>query len=50
MRRPALNPRRLISPRTRKLAGSLTASGSAQVLLTMSGVLVARALGPEDRG
>ena len=26
------------------------ASGAAQLLLTMSGVLVARGLGPEDRG
>jgi O-antigen/teichoic acid export membrane protein/O-antigen ligase len=43
-------PSRLLSGRARKLGGSLMASGAAQVLLTMSGVLVARGLGPEDRG
>ena len=45
-----LNPRRLLSGRARKLAGSLIASGAAQVFLIASGVLVARGLGPEDRG
>ena len=43
-------PRRLTSARARKLGGSLMASGAAQALLIMSGVLVARGLGPEDRG
>jgi O-antigen/teichoic acid export membrane protein/O-antigen ligase len=43
-------PSRLLSGRARKLGGSLMASGAAQLLLTMSGVLVARGLGPEDRG
>jgi O-antigen/teichoic acid export membrane protein/O-antigen ligase len=44
------HPRLLLTGRARKLGGSLFASGTAQVLLTMSGVLVARGLGPEDRG
>src|SRR5262245_24743165 len=46
----ATNGRRLFSGRARKLGGSLAASVGVQILLTMSGVLVARALGPEDRG
>jgi O-antigen/teichoic acid export membrane protein len=32
------------------MAGSLVASGVSQLLLIVSGVLVARSLGPEDRG
>jgi O-antigen/teichoic acid export membrane protein/O-antigen ligase len=50
MSRAAFIRTRLFSTRARKLGGSLVASGTAQVLLTMSGVLVARGLGPEDRG
>jgi O-antigen/teichoic acid export membrane protein/O-antigen ligase len=50
MSRAAFIRTRLFSARARKLGGSLVASGTAQVLLTMSGVLVARGLGPEDRG
>jgi O-antigen/teichoic acid export membrane protein/O-antigen ligase len=50
MRRPWFDPNRLLSARARKLGSSLFASGAVQVLLTMSGVLVARGLGPEDRG
>lgn len=34
----------------RALAGSLLAGGAGQACLVVSGVLVARALGPEDRG
>jgi hypothetical protein len=34
----------------RDLAGSLLAGGVGQAVLVVSGVLVARALGPEDRG
>jgi O-antigen/teichoic acid export membrane protein/O-antigen ligase len=35
---------------TRTLAGSLVAAGASQAALVASGVLVARALGPADRG
>ena len=48
---------RISLPRTRRplgarnrLGGSLLASGAGQALLVVSGVLVARALGPADRG
>ena len=34
----------------RAMGGSLFAAGTSQVLLVISGVLVARGLGPEDRG
>ena len=47
---PARGRRRLLTGRSRSLGGSLIASGAGQVLLTISGVLVARGLGPEDRG
>jgi O-antigen/teichoic acid export membrane protein/O-antigen ligase len=51
MQRVALpHPRRLLTGRARKLGSSLFASGTVQVLLTLSGIPVARALGPEDRG
>jgi O-antigen/teichoic acid export membrane protein/O-antigen ligase len=43
-------PRRWLTARSRSLGGSLIASGTGQLLLTVSGVLVARGLGPEDRG
>jgi O-antigen/teichoic acid export membrane protein/O-antigen ligase len=42
--------RRWLTARSRSLGGSLIASGAGQLLLTVSGVLVARGLGPEDRG
>jgi O-antigen/teichoic acid export membrane protein len=35
---------------SRSVAGSLVASGGLQLLIIVSGVLVARGLGPEDRG
>ena len=41
---------RLLTTRNRSLGGSLVATGATQVLLTVSGVLIARTLGPEDRG
>jgi O-antigen/teichoic acid export membrane protein/O-antigen ligase len=41
---------RWLTARNRSLGGSLVATGSVQVLLIVSGVLVARTLGPEDRG
>jgi len=41
---------RLLTTRNRSLGGSLVATGAVQVLLTVSGVLIARTLGPEDRG
>ena len=43
-------PRRFLSARNRSLGGSLGATGAGTVLLVVSGVLVARALGPSDRG
>ena len=43
-------PRRSLGARKRSLGGSLLASGAGQALLVISGVLVARALGPADRG
>ncbi len=47
---PATGRRRWLTARNRSLGGSLIASGTGQLLLTVSGVLVARGLGPEDRG
>jgi O-antigen/teichoic acid export membrane protein len=47
---PARGRRRWLTARNRSLGGSLIASGAGQLLLTVSGVLVARGLGPEDRG
>jgi O-antigen/teichoic acid export membrane protein len=41
---------RLLTARNRSLGGSLIATGAVQVLLTVSGVFIARTLGPEDRG
>jgi O-antigen/teichoic acid export membrane protein len=41
---------RIRSTAGRAMGGSLVASGLAQLLLVVSGVLVARSLGPEDRG
>jgi O-antigen/teichoic acid export membrane protein/O-antigen ligase len=41
---------RLLGGRTRSLGGSLVATGTVQALLTVSGVLIARTLGPQDRG
>jgi O-antigen/teichoic acid export membrane protein/O-antigen ligase len=41
---------RLPGGRTRSLGGSLVATGAGQALLTVSGVLIARTLGPQDRG
>lgn len=41
---------RVLTARNRSLGGSLVATGAVQVLLTVSGVLIARTLGPEDRG
>lgn len=41
---------RFRSTAARAMGGSLVASGLAQLLLIVSGVLVARSLGPEDRG
>lgn len=46
----ATGRRRWLTARNRSLGGSLIASGVGQLLLTISGVLVARGLGPEDRG
>jgi O-antigen/teichoic acid export membrane protein/O-antigen ligase len=47
--RPSLRDR-FLTTRNRSLGGSLVATVAVQVLLTVSGVLVARSLGPEDRG
>jgi O-antigen/teichoic acid export membrane protein/O-antigen ligase len=41
---------RLRSKASRSIGGSLVASGLLQLLLIASGVLVARSLGPQDRG
>ena len=41
---------RLRSGAGRSVVGSLAASGGLQLLVIVSGVLVARSLGPEDRG
>jgi O-antigen/teichoic acid export membrane protein/O-antigen ligase len=41
---------RVLTSSGRSVAGSLFASGSLQLLVILSGVLVARSLGPEDRG
>jgi O-antigen/teichoic acid export membrane protein len=46
---PLPRTRRSLGARNR-LGGSLLASGAGQALLVVSGVLVARALGPADRG
>ncbi len=43
-------PPRWRSRAARAMGGSLAAAGTSQILLVMSGVLVARSLGPEDRG
>ena len=40
----------LRSDAARSVVGSLAASGSLQLIVIVSGVLVARSLGPEDRG
>ena len=47
--RPSLRDR-LLSTRSRSLGGSLVSTGAGQILLILSGVLVARSLGPQDRG
>jgi O-antigen/teichoic acid export membrane protein len=39
-----------LTPSRRPLAGGLLTAGAGQLVLIVSGVLVARALGPEDRG
>jgi O-antigen/teichoic acid export membrane protein len=41
---------RWLTPSRRAMAGSLLAAGLSQLVLVISGVLVARSLGPQDRG
>jgi O-antigen/teichoic acid export membrane protein len=41
---------RWLRPSRRPIAGSLLTAGLSQLVLVVSGVLVARSLGPEDRG
>ena len=41
---------RLRSKAGRSVLGTLAASGGLQLIVIISGVLVARSLGPEDRG